>query len=381
MIKNYFDFAATTPLDPRLVEIWKEYSALPLNPSSIHQSGQKARRLLETARERIAEALDADAPSDILFTSGATESANLALRGLVQMTSEKKRVVTSALEHSCISETLEALEKEKLIEVTEFSLTESGFIEYPQHHVGADIFCLMHANNETGTIQNTQRAKAFRDESKSLWVCDVSQSIGKLPVSLKAIDADLFLISAHKFYGPPGIGCLAGPGLKKLRPQIVGGPQEDNRRAGTQAVALALCFAEALEFAQKELHERTLKLDKLEAIFLDELKNNSVPFLRNGETPRLPGFINLSFQDREGVDLVIALDQMGFQVSPGSACSTGVVAVSPVLAAMFPSDELRAAGGLRVTLSHHTTEDEVIQLAQAITKILTPSPSKFGSTH
>lgn len=369
----YFDYAATTPLDPRVAELFLELSSQALNPSSLHQSGQKARRLLEAARQSIASNIGLHDPTTLIFTASATESANLALRGLCKP-HEKTLIASSANEHSCISETLEVLQKEELAEVISWPVNEVGQMQFPlEPTTGLTAFCMMHVNNETGVIQYVAQAKDYKDRTNSRWICDLSQSLGKIPVNVSELGADLVLLSAHKIYGPHGIGCLAGPAVPKLRPMIVGGPQEDNRRAGTQGVALAACFAKALELAIDEQQKRRAQLVELEELFFKELAVTGIEFVLNGsQTNRLPGFFNLSFGNREGIDVVIALDQRGAQVSPGAACSTGVVAVSPVLRAMFPKDSVRAAGGVRISMSHKTTAEEVLTLVREIASICRP---------
>lgn len=367
----YFDYAATTPLDPRIAPLLQELSSQPLNPSSLHQSGQKARRLLEAARASIAQHIGLHDPTQIIFTSSATESANLALRGLCSGNGEPVKIASSTNEHSCISETLESLEKEGLIELEIWPVNEEGKMQFPQQPVPQlKAFCMMHVNNETGVLQPVEQAKAFREKSSALWVCDASQSLGKIPIELNQLGADLLLLSGHKIYGPAGIACLAGPAVAKLRPLIIGGPQEDNRRAGTPSVALAVCFAKALELAVEEQQLRREKLLQLEKYFFEALHETGLQYNLNGsQKDRVAGFFNISLPNREGIDLVIALDQRGVHVSPGAACSTGVVAVSPVLKGMFPADVSRAAGGVRITLSHLTTTDEVARLVKELASI------------
>ncbi len=366
----YLDYAATTPIDSRILPLLQELSSQPLNPSSLHQSGQKARRLLENARQSIAANIGLHDPSTIVFTSTATESANLALRGLCNPAT-KRVVASSTNEHSCISETLEALEKEALIELNHFPVNEDGIMCFPTEpvpHLFA--FCMMHVNNETGVIQSVAKAKEFKAKSNTHWVCDLSQSLGKLPVQVDEMGADLVLLSGHKIYGPPGIACLAGPMVPKLRPIIIGGPQEDNRRAGTPGVALAVCFAKALEFSLQDQQQRKTTLIQLEQTLLNLLGAMGLQFRLNGSnTERVPGFINISVEGHEGIDLVIALDQQGIQVSPGAACSTGVVAVSPVLKGMFPQDVKRAAGGVRISMSHQTTPEDVRTFVEGLSAI------------
>ncbi len=364
----YFDYAATTPLDERLVPLLREHLLSPLNPSSTHSAGQKARRLLEDARERFAGLLGFTSPDHVVFTSGATEAANLALRGLAQAVPQPLRIATSEIEHSCIHDTVEDLEKLSLASVITLPVTEAGRT-VPNSDNGTDLLCLMHSNNETGVLQDMEAARRFCSAENALWLCDASQSIGKVHFDAKKTGADLVVLSSHKVYGPVGAGALAGPAVARLRPQITGGPQEDEHRAGTQPVALILAFVRAVELAVEELHQRHRHLQNLESAFLRGLKKSATPFEINGEEPRIPGFLNLSFPGIEAADAVIALDQAGVRVSPGSACSTGVVAVSPVLAAMFPDKPERASGGIRVTFGAPTTEKDVASLVDAVSRL------------
>jgi len=376
----YFDHAATTPMDERLLPILAEHLREPLNPSSIHRDGQRARRLLEDARTRLAAALGVGNPRDIVFTSGATEAANLALRGLAVPGRGPLRIALSALEHACVHDTTEALAKDGVAELARLPVTKDGRVRLIDEDEDADaertnsasasVLCLMHSNNETGVVQDVAAAHRFRDARPGcVWLCDASQSLGKVAVRCDDIGADLFVLSAHKLHGPPGIGCLAGPAVSRLRAQMAGGPQEDERRAGTQAVALALAFARAAELAVGELDARSRHLLSLEATLLGRLAALGVPFARNGEAPLLPGFLNISLDGVAATDGVIALDAAGFRTSPGSACSTGVVAVSRVLAAMHPDDPQRAAGGIRITFGKDTREADVVALADAIGRL------------
>ncbi|MCB2153919.1 cysteine desulfurase [bacterium] len=368
--RAYFDYAATTPMDPRVSEGLCTDLAEALNPSSIHQSGQRARRLLEDARERLGSLIGAN-PGDIIFTSGATEAANLALRGFVDSTDRPPRVASSAIEHSCVRDTVQTLAEAGRAEVIELSVQSDGRVDLPDAPV--DLLCLMHSNNETGVVQDVQMAQQWRRSTGAVWLCDASQSLGKLPIYCEELGADLVVFSSHKIYGPPGAGCLVGPLVHRLVSQLTGGPHEHERRAGTPPVALIRAFVHAAELAVGEQQERAERLRELETRLLERLSARGVAFLRNGEGECLPGFLNLSFAGFEGTDLTIALDQRGIDVSPGSACSTGVVSVSPVLEAMFPLDSERAAAGLRITMGHKTSEAEVDRLADALRDLVVPT--------
>jgi cysteine desulfurase len=360
-MRAYFDYAATTPMDPRVGSILGEYGRLALNPNSLHQAGQKARRHLERSRETIAELLGLGNPSEVIFTSSATESANWILRGLRRGT-ETLRVSASLLEHSCVTDTLEVLEKQGLCEWSRWAADERGQVICSESELSpADVFCVMSVNNETGIRQPLGRFLEWKalHSAHSIWVADCTQSAGKEP---HPTDADLAFFASHKMYGPPGIACVAGRGIKKLEPMLLGGPQEDNKRAGTPPVALAIAFAEALKLMVTEKEEREAQIREVESFFLssvfDRLGDERV-VLNGDDSLRMGGIVNLSFAGFEGTDLVIALDQRGVQVSPGAACSTGVVSVSPVLKAMYPGNLARAAGGVRFCFSHLTTKEEV----------------------
>ncbi len=367
----YFDYAATTPCDARVLETIADHARMPLNASSVHQMGQRARRLLTEARERLAGCLGVTDPAWIVFTSGATEAVNLALRGYQETLGRRMRVLSSPIEHACVTDTLAALAEHGRADVERLAVVPSGRLLMPETlRDPIDLLCIMHANNETGVIQDVTTARDFARDNGIVWLCDASQSLGKIPLDLGVLGADWTVVSSHKVYGPTGVGCLIGPAVKRLESQLTGGPQEDERRAGTQAVALILGFVRAVELAIADMESRRAHLDHLEHVFFDRLDQAGVVWRRNGEAPFLPGFFNVTFDNAaEAMDAVIALDQMGFQVSPGSACSTGVVSISPVLEAMYPGDCVRAAGGVRVTFGKDTAEREVFALADAIIKL------------
>jgi cysteine desulfurase len=371
---RYFDYAATAPMCDEAADELERWRGVALNPSSIHQSGQRARRLLEEARDRLAGLL-AVPSSEVIFTGSATESANLALRGLLAATSRgparSRMVLTSAIEHSCVRETLEHLAGQGGISIRKMRVLESGQAvpEWEQDQGPLDLLCLMHANNETGVVQDHGAALRLVEQTGCAWLCDASQSLGKVPVRLPDLGAGLLIGSSHKVGGPLGIALLAGPAVNQLTAQIVGGGQEDGRRGGTPAVALARAFAAAAAAAVARQEAEAERLRTLEEQFLGRLSLLEVSWWLNGRGERLPGFLNLSIPGLEAVEAAIALDAAGYRVSPGSACSTGVVEVSPVLRAMFPDDEPRARAGLRITMGRETTPEAVIGLAAELARV------------
>jgi cysteine desulfurase len=280
-------------------------------------------------------------------------------------------ILSSAIEHSCVRETLEHLTARGGIAVRSMEVLESGQA-VPYWDLGngpLDLLCLMHANNETGVLQDQGAASRLADSTGCVWLCDASQSFGKVPVRLPDLGAGLVIASSHKLGGPLGIALLAGSSVAQLAAQIVGGGQEEGRRGGTPAVALARAFAAAAAAAVARQESEADRLRVLEGQFLGRLTSLEVSWRLNGLGDRLPGFVNLSIRGLEAVEATIALDASGFRVSPGSACSTGVVEVSPVLKAMFPGDEERAKGGLRISMGRETTPEAVIGLAAELARV------------
>lgn len=365
----HLDHASTAPMREECAALLTELAGTPLNPSSVHSTGQRARRLLEEARGELAAAVGAD-PAEIVFTSGATESVNLALRGMADALAARGRamcVASSALEHACVRETIAALVRAGRATHQSLPATHDGRAEL-EGAGGADVLAMMAVQNETGAVQDLAAAAAFGATGR-WWLCDASQAAGRVALNVGALGAWLVALSSHKLGGPVGVGALIGPGIRHIVPQVTGGPQEHELRAGTTPVALCRAFARAATLSVRELDAHAARMGELEAELLGALSSAGVPFLRNGGEPRAPGFVNISVEGLDGADLVIALDAMGFDVSSGAACSSGVMEVSPAIAAMFPGDRARAAGALRVTMGRGTTPDEVRALAAAISEV------------
>lgn len=364
------DHAATTPIDPRLLDQLAEDLRRPLNASSVHRAGQEARRMLEQCREECAALLGVADPADVAFTSGATEAANLALRGFAASLPRPIRVLSSPIEHACVRDTIEALARAGRAEIAPLAVGGDGRVVVPDAQPdGADLLCLMAVNNETGTEQDLAAAGALRRApGRMLWLCDAAQAVGRIPVDAAAWGADWIIASGHKIGAPAGVGLLAGPGLRRIVPQATGGPQENELRAGTEPLALVRAFAAALRFAVEERAERAARMAACAEALLAALDGLGVPYRVNG-AHRAAGFANIALPGLEAMDVVIALDQAGVAASPGSACSTGVVSASPVLAAMYPDDAERAAGGVRFSFGPGNTPDEARAIAGRLVEI------------
>ncbi len=369
----FLDHASTTPVDAMIREEIARLMALPMNASSVHVPGQKARALLEESRAETAAIL-AVSPGEIVFLSSATEANNLALRGIAEVwrrQGRRLRVLTSDLEHSCIRETTADLASRGLADVFAMPVTPGGRAQLPETSDGVDLLCLMAAQNETGVLQDLAGATRLRRAGGGLWLCDVTQFFGAAPVRIADLGADLVSMSSHKVYGPPGVGLLAGPGVMRLLPMITGGPQEGDLRAGTQPVALIRGFAMALRQAEDRREARNQHLRNLESVFLRRLADLGVAHEVNGGAAdaRLPGFLSLRIPGLDGADAVVALDGRGFAVSSGAACATGVMEASPALRAMFPGDEARAGGAVRITPGAATTVADMLALADSLAEL------------
>jgi cysteine desulfurase len=363
IVRIYFDYNATSPMAPSAIEAMT--AALPEfgNASSIHAFGQRAKAIVDDARAELATLIDAD-PSEIVFTSGGTESDNLALRGAVDASDAAGRrlVITSRIEHEAILTTAAALER-RGTPVTRLPVGTSGVVDPAALTEAIDdrtaIVSVMHANNEVGTIQPIAEIAAIARVHGALMHTDAVQSIGKIPVSVRALGVDLLSLSAHKFGGPKGVGALWIRRGVRLGPFMTGGKQERNRRAGTENVPAIAGLGAAARAAREHLKgyaTTTAALrDRLEAGILAGVSGTAV----NGDPARrVPNTSNISFDGVEAESLLIALDLEGVAVSTGSACSSGSLEPSHVLKAMGFSGG-RTRNSLRFSLGPGNTVAEV----------------------
>lgn len=370
----YLDYAATTYLRPEVLEAMLPYMGeIYGNPSSIHPFGQETRRALEQARVQIASLLMAQ-PEEIYFTSGGTESDNWAIRG-VAANAAGKRIITSAIEHPAVLATCRALAKQGY-DVVELPVDADGVVDIDALkkalEVETALVSIMAANNEIGTIEPiAQIGRIIKEHSRAYFHVDAVQAIGALdPRLYKLPQVDMLSFSAHKFYGPQGIGGLYVKKGTRLAQMHTGGAQERGKRAGTSNVAGAVGMAKALELALLEQPAESKRLaalrDKLIARVLAEIEG---AYLNGHKTMRLSGNANLRFDYIEGESLLMRLSMMGFAVSTGSACSSESLEPSHVLLAIGLEHE-QAHGTCRLTLGKKTTEQDIDDVADALKKVV-----------
>jgi len=362
MNRIYLDYNATTPVEPRVLDAMLPYFSGEFgNPASIHTPGQRARAAVETAREQVAAFIGARA-QEIVFTSGGTESDNHAIFGIVEAAGgREKHVITTAIEHEAVLNTCQALEKSG-VRITFLPTNQEGQIDLGdlQRAVRPEtvLITVMHANNELGTIQPLEEIGRFALERDIYFHTDAVQSAGKVPLDVNTLEVDLLSLSAHKFYGPKGIGALYIRSGTRLRQLLYGGHHQRGFRPGTESVAGIVGLGEAAAIAHASLRADTQRLsalrDKLELELLAR-----VPLARvNGGAWRTPNTTNLVFPGIEGEALLIALDLKGLACSTGAACSSGAVEPSHVLTAigLRPED---ARSSLRFSLGRHTSDEEI----------------------
>ncbi len=375
MQRIYLDHTATTPLDPRVLD-----AMLPLfsgtfgNASSIHWYGQQARGALERSRETIARAVGAE-PGEIFFTSGGTESDNLAIKGVFRAAFRKGKnhLVTSAAEHHAVLEPCEVLAEEGAT-ATVLPPDKSGRVDAEM--VGAaitDRTCLVsiiHANNEVGTISPLAVISEVARARGVLLHTDAVQTVGKIPVSVKDLGVDLLTFSAHKIYGPKGIGALFVRRGTELETLFQGGGQERGMRPGTESVPLIVGFAKAVEIAVAEMEQESARLRSLRDALEQRIQRQFPEVILNGHpSERLPHILNISFDSRkislEGEMLLLNMDLRGIAVSSGSACTSGSVQPSHVLLAMG-RDPATARATLRFSFGKGNSEEDVDEVVSAL---------------
>ncbi len=374
MRRVYFDHNATTPLAPEALEammpfLTEEYG----NASSIHSVGQRARAGVERARSQVAALLGAR-DKEVVFTSGGTEADNMAIRGVVGAADKTRpHVITSAIEHHAVLNTCQALEAEG-VAVTYVPVNRAGLVdpEDVRRALTPDtvLITLMHANNELGTVQPIAEIARLAREHKIPVHTDAVQSAGKLPLSVGELGVDLLSLSAHKIYGPKGVGALCIRRNTRLKPLFFGGHHERDRRAGTENVAGIVGFGAAAERARLHLEEEAKRL----AALRDDLERrilSSIPHcgLNGDPARRTPNTTNIHFDFIEGEPLVIALDLKGVAVSTGAACSSGAVEPSHVLTAIGLPPE-RARASLRFSLGHASTPADVDYVCEVLPAVV-----------
>ena len=381
-MRIYLDYNATTPVDPAVLDAMLPYFGENFgNASSIHSPGQRARGAVDGARASVAALLGAK-PSEIVFTSGGTEADNLALFGVVAASQEpRKHVITTAIEHHAVLNAAQALEKSG-VAVTYIPVGREGIVDPEEIRRAVRpetiLISVMHANNELGTVQPIEELGHIAAAADVLFHCDAVQSAGKLPLDVNRLGVDLLSISAHKIYGPKGVGVLYVRSGTPLEPQFHGGHHERDRRPGTENVPGIVGLGKAAELARKNLMTDCARITTLRDRLEDALLSACGETRINGNrAQRLSNTSNVSFHAAGGESLVIALDLQGIACSTGAACSSGAVGPSHVLLAIGLSpDEARSS--LRLSLGRTTTAEEVDQaiavIPQAVARLRALSP-------
>jgi cysteine desulfurase len=374
-MRIYLDHNATTPVDPVAAEaMMRALQDLFGNASSVHYYGQQAKAAIDDARSAIAALLGAE-PSEVIFTSGGTEADNFAIRGAAEALEPtgRKHLITSGIEHEAVINTFKALAKRGW-RTTLLPLDASGVVSPDRlRDVITDdtaLVSIMHANNEIGTIQPVAALATIAHAHGALFHTDAVQSAGKIPVNVRALGADLVSVSAHKFYGPKGIGALWAKRGVRLSPFLSGGKQERNRRAGTENVPGAIGMGVAAGRAMAKMDADAARLsalrDRLENGILASVPNTDVNGARE---QRVPNTTNISFDRIEAESLLIALDLEGVAVSTGSACSSGTLEPSHVLKAMNLSNH-RAQNSIRFSLGASNTEEQIDRVLGILPRVV-----------
>ena len=377
MKRIYLDHNATTPVHPQVLEAMIPYLTEQFgNGSSIHTYGREARNAIDDAREQVAALINAKSSSEIVFTSTGTEADNYAIKGLAELQQSRNsgnHIITSSIEHHAVLHTCQYLEKHGF-EVTYLPVDRYGQIQLDDLREAIRdttiLISIMHANNETGTIEPIAEICEIAQERRVPVHTDAVQSVGKLPVDVQALGINMLSLSAHKIYGPKGIGVLYLRRGTRLENLLHGGSHERNRRAGSENVPSIVGLGEAAALAKKEREANVEHLEQL----TDKLRqglHERINYIHENSYPEnsLPGTLNISFEYIEGESLILRLDMEGICVSTGSACTSGSMEPSHVLAALGLPPRL-AQGTVRFSLGKDNTEAEIDEVIEKVPKIV-----------
>jgi len=370
----YFDNAATTPIDPLVIkkmnEVDSDYYG---NPSSVHFFGQKSHNLVERCRKEISLYLGCKS-SEIIFTSGGTESNNIALKGILK---KGDHFITSSYEHPSILNVAKNIE-EQGIEISYIKPNVNGTInpEDIKNKIkdNTKLISIMYLNNEIGSINPIKEISSICKKNKILFHTDAVQFVGKGKFNFNDLEIDILSIGAHKFYGPKGIGALIIKKGVQINAINQGGGQESGIRAGTESPSLIAGMSEALKIAHENLDKNLEYIKNLDRFFLNELNNTDINYKING-SPRLKGFLNITFKDLDGQTLLMNLDLNGIAISFGSACSSGTSKPSNALLEVG-MNENEAKNTVRISFGKFNTEEDIKYLVQILQKIVLPKTIK-----
>ncbi len=371
---RYFDHAATTSTKEEVLKEMIPYFTLNYgNASSIYSIGRKSKKAVEDSRDKIAKAINADS-KEIYFTACGSESDNLAIKGVAYANKERgNHIITTKIEHPAVLNTCKKLETQGFI-VTYLNVNEDGLISLKELEEAITdktiLISIMFANNEIGTIQPIKEIGEIAKTHKIYFHTDAVQAIGNIRIDVKELNIDLLSMSAHKFYGPKGMGALyVKTGIKFEKIQD-GGHQERNKRAGTENVAGIVGIGKAIELAYENFDEYNEKLTELRDYYISQVEEK-IPYIKiNGHRQkRLPGNANISFKFIEGEALLLNLDSKGICASTGSACASGSLDPSHVLLAIGLPHEI-AHGSLRITIGEENTKDDIDYLVDCLVEIV-----------
>lgn len=370
----YLDNNATTQTDEEVLKAMLPYFVENYgNPSSIYKIGRENRKAVEEARKKVATALNCE-PDEIYFTSGGSEADNTAIRGIAYQYQKKgNHIITSKIEHPAVLETCKQLEKEGF-EVTYVGVKENGILDLEE--LKSDIkpttilISVMFANNEIGTIQPIQEIGEIAQKHHIFFHTDAVQAVGSVSIDVKALHIDALSLSAHKFYGPKGIGALYMKKGIQFGKLINGGHQEKNKRAGTENVPGIVGLGKAIELAYENLEEHNKTIQALRDYYVAQVEEK-IPYIHiNGDRKkRLPGNSNISFRFIEGEGLLLNLDLKGICASSGSACTSGSLDPSHVLLAIGLPHEI-AHGSLRISIGKYNTKEEIDYVVENLVEIV-----------
>jgi cysteine desulfurase len=360
----YLDHNATTPVDPDVADVYAQQLRESFgNASSVHAFGRDAKVVLENARESIAGFVNCQ-PSEMYFTSGGTESDNISIIGAArQLKPKRNHIIVAATEHHAVIEPAEYLHEREGFDLDIVPVDEQGYVSPDAlRDLVSDktaIVSTMQANNETGVVQDIKTLAAIAHEKGALFHTDAVQSVGKIAVDVRDLDVDLLTLTAHKIYGPKGIGGLYIRQGIKLTPLFFGGSHEKKRRPGTENVAGAAAFARTLEIAGERMEQDHSRITRLADYFIDEVEQR-IPDVRlnSPRDNRIPQTVNYSFGHTEGEALILSLDLEGISASSGSACTSGATEPSHVLSAMNVPRQY-ALGAVRFSLGRSTTREQI----------------------
>ena len=368
----YLDNNATTKPAPEAVaEMLPFLSEWYGNPSSVHRFGQRARQAIDEARARCA-ALIGSGESELMFTAGGTESINSAVRGILAARAPRKRVVTTTVEHSATRELCQQLGKEE-VQVVPVRVDREGTLDLDELRLAVTdetaLVTIMWANNETGVLFPVEQIAEICRAKRVPFHCDGTQAVGKIPVDVAALGVDALSFASHKFHGPKGVGGLFVRRGVRIRPLMIGGPQERGRRGGTENVPGVVGMGKAAELARDFLAQMprvAAMRDRFEREILERIPDTHV---MGSRANRLPNTTNIAFARLEAEAILLLLSEQGVCASAGAACSSGSLDPSPVLRAMQIDDKI-AHGAVRFTLSRYTAEQELDRALEVLPKVI-----------